>query len=82
MPMRFFCFRTSTGQGRSTDQVIAEAQKLRYFDGDEWIDHVNWGERFVNATDNVYDTKPTVPAETWNEWGKMAKAWRRPASRS
>jgi predicted amidohydrolase YtcJ len=73
MPMRFFCFRTSTGQGRNTDQVIAEAQKLRYFDGDAWLDHVNWGERFVNATDNVYDTKPTVPAETWNEWGKMAK---------
>lgn len=73
MSMRFFCFRTSTGGGRSTDQVIAEAQKLRYFDGDEWIDHVNWGERFVNAPDNVYDTKPTAPAATWNEWGRMAK---------
>jgi len=73
MSMRFFCFRTSTGQGRNTDQVIAEAAKLRYFDGDAWIDHINWGERFVNATDNVYDTKPTVPAATWNEWGRMAK---------
>jgi predicted amidohydrolase YtcJ len=73
MSMRFFCFRTSTGQGRNTDQVIAEAQKLRYFDGDEWIDYVNWGERLVNAVDNVYDTKPTVPAATWNEWGKMAR---------
>jgi predicted amidohydrolase YtcJ len=72
--MRFFCFRTSTGQGRSTDQVIAEIPKLRFFDGDEWIDHVNWGERLVNVPDNVYDTKPTVPAATWNEWGRMAKA--------
>jgi predicted amidohydrolase YtcJ len=54
--------------------VIAEMPKLRYFQGDQWIDHVNWGERFVNATDNVYDTKPTVPAATWNEWGRMAKA--------
>ena len=72
--MRFFCFRTSTGQGRNTDQVIAEIPKLRYFDGDEWIDHVNWGERLVNVPDNVYDTKPTVPAATWNEWGRMAKA--------
>ena len=54
----------------TTDQVIAEIPKLRYFDGDEWIDHINWGERFVNVPDNVYDTKPTVPAETWNEWGR------------
>jgi predicted amidohydrolase YtcJ len=22
----------------------------------------------------VYDTKPTVPAATWNDWGRMAKA--------
>jgi predicted amidohydrolase YtcJ len=72
--MRFGCFRTSTGQGRNTDQVIAEIPKLRFFDGDEWIDHINWGERFVNVPDNVYDTKPTVPAATWNEWGRMAKA--------
>jgi predicted amidohydrolase YtcJ len=72
--MRFFCFRTSAGGGRTVDQVIAEMPKLRYFDGDPWLDHVNWGERFVNAPDNVYDTKPTVPAETWNEWGRMAKA--------
>ncbi|MGE3844054.1 MAG: amidohydrolase [Vicinamibacterales bacterium] len=72
--MRFFCFRTATGQGRSVDQVIAEIPKLKYFDGDEWLDYVNWGERFINVSDNVYDTKPTVAAETWNEWGRMAKA--------
>ena len=74
MSMRFLCFRTSTGGGRTNDQVIAEIPNLKYFDGDEWQDHVQWGERFVNATDNVYDTKPSVPAETWNEWGRMAKA--------
>ena len=75
MPMRFFCFRTAPGgQGRTVDQQIAEIPKLRYFDGDVWIDHVNWGERFVNITDNVYDTKPTATAEQWNEWGRYAKA--------
>ncbi len=72
--MRFFCFLTSTGGGRTVDQAIAEMPKLRYFQGDAWLDKVNWGERFVNATDNVYDTKPTMPAETWTEWGRMAKA--------
>ncbi len=74
LSMRFFCFRTSTGQGRTTDQVIAEIPNLRMFDGDEWIDYVNWGERLVNATDNITDTMPTVPAATWNEWGRMARA--------
>jgi predicted amidohydrolase YtcJ len=72
--MRFFCFRTATGGGRTVDQVIAEIPKLRYFDGDEWLDYVNWGERLVGATDNVTDTKPSMPPETWTEWGRMAKA--------
>lgn len=74
MAMRFLCMRTSTGGGRTTDQVIAEMPNLKYFDGDEWQDHVHWGERFVGVTDNVYDTKPSVPAETFNEWGRMARA--------
>jgi len=73
MPMRFFCFRTAAG-GQSVDEVIAEIPELKYFDGDEWIDHVNWGERFVNIRDNVYDMGPSVPAETWNDWGRVAKA--------
>jgi predicted amidohydrolase YtcJ len=74
MGMRFLCFRTSGGGGRTNDQIIAEMPNLKYFDGDDWQDHVQWGERFVNATDNVYDTKPSVPAATWTEWGRMAKA--------
>ena len=47
---------------------------MRYFDGDEWIDHTNWGERFVNVPDNVTDMKPTAPPETWANWGRMARA--------
>jgi predicted amidohydrolase YtcJ len=74
LTMRFFCFRTATGGGGTTDQVIAEMPNLRYFDGDEWMDHVNWGERLVAATDNVTDTAPSEPPETWEEWGRMARA--------
>jgi hypothetical protein len=72
--MRFFCMQTSGGQGKTTDQIIADMPKLKFFGGDEWQDHAHWGERFIGVSDNVYDTKPTVPAETWNEWGRMAKA--------
>jgi len=71
LSVRFFCLRTAGG---STDEAIAEMPKLRYFDGDEWIDYVAWGERLVGVTDNVYDTEPTVPAQTWEEWGRMARA--------
>lgn len=74
LSMRFFCFRTAGGGGRTTDQVIAEIPKLRMFDGDEWIDYVNWGERLVGVTDNVTDKKPTTPPETFAEWGRMARA--------
>ena len=72
--MRFFCFRTAIEDGRTTDQVIAEIPNLRFFDGDEWIDYVNWGERLVGVTDNVTDTEPMTPPETFAEWGRVARA--------
>jgi predicted amidohydrolase YtcJ len=74
--MRFFCFRTAGGgggRGGGVEQVIAGIPKLRYFDGDEWIDHVNWGERVVNTPDTVNDTKPTAPPELWESWGRLAR---------
>jgi predicted amidohydrolase YtcJ len=72
LSMRFFCFRTAGG-GRGGGDQIAAIQKLRYFDGDEWIDHVNWGERVVNTPDTVNDTKPTAPPELWTSWGNLAR---------
>jgi predicted amidohydrolase YtcJ len=77
LSMRFFCFRTGgLGGGRggpNLDQVIAGIPKLRYFDGDEWIDHVNWGERVINTPDTVNDLKPTAPPELWVSWGRLAR---------
>jgi predicted amidohydrolase YtcJ len=73
LSMRFFCLRTAGG-GQNVDQVIANIPKLRYFDGDEWIDHANWGERLVNTPDTVNDTKPTAAPELWQNWGRMARA--------
>ena len=72
--MRFFCFRTAgAGRGGGPEQVLANVAKLRYFDGDEWIDHVNWGERVVNTPDNINDLKPTAPPELWASWGQLAR---------
>jgi predicted amidohydrolase YtcJ len=76
LSMRFFCFRTApaaAGRGGNAADQIAAVQKLRYFDGDEWIDHVNWGERVVNTPDTVNDTKPTAPPELWTAWGALAR---------
>jgi predicted amidohydrolase YtcJ len=76
LSMRFFCFRTAPaggGRGGNATDQIAAVQKLRYFDGDEWIDHVNWGERVVNTPDTVNDTKPTAPPELWTAWGALAR---------
>jgi predicted amidohydrolase YtcJ len=71
--MRFFCFRTAGGGGRGAGPDAAAIAKLRYFDGDEWIDHVNWGERVVNTPDTVNDLKPTAPPELWASWGQLAR---------
>jgi predicted amidohydrolase YtcJ len=77
--MRFFCFRTPQGipgiqQGAAgVDKILPQIPSLKYFDGDEWLDHSNWGERVFNVTDNVTDTKPTMPPETWVQWGRVAR---------
>lgn len=75
LTMRFFCLRTAPGGGRggNLDQLIAAIPKVRYFDGDEWIDHVNWGERVINTPDTVNDTRPTAPPELWAQWGRVAR---------
>jgi predicted amidohydrolase YtcJ len=73
LSMRFFCMQTAPG-GQDLDQVIANVPKLRYFNGDEWIDNANWGERLVNAPDTVNDTKPTAPPELWERWGRLGRA--------
>jgi hypothetical protein len=47
--MRFFCFRTVEAGGRGADvfnRQLAEVPKLRYHDGNEWMDNANYGERF------------------------------------
>lgn len=78
LSMRFFCLRTAGGGGgggaQNVDAIIAQIPTVRYFDGDEWIDHNNWGERLVNTPDNVTDMKPTAPPELWVNWGRMARA--------
>lgn len=80
LSMRFFCLHTPRVQGTQgltpqqyVDKLIPEVAKMRYHDGDEWIDHANWGERLVNVVDNVGDTKQVSPHEAFVQWGRLAK---------
>jgi hypothetical protein len=73
LTMRFFCPRTAgTGGGTSEDALYAAIPKLKYFDGDEWIDFTFYGERLVGVQDSVNDTKPSEPPSKFDEWGRMA----------
>jgi predicted amidohydrolase YtcJ len=75
--MRFFCFRTAP-QGRGPnglDEQIAAIPKLKYLDGDEWQDYVNWGERFANIPgQDPYIAKPEpISQELFDTWGRVAR---------
>ena len=75
--MRFFCFRTVNGGARAPDEVdavIAGIPDLEYFQGDNWIDYVNWGERLYNVNDNMTDFEPTVEPGQFERWGRIARA--------
>jgi hypothetical protein len=53
LSMRFFCFRTP--QGATPEERFAAIPKLRYHDGDEWIDHSMWGEGLAGGDDASSD---------------------------
>ena len=73
--MRFFCFRAgNSGQGaEGVDKLLPQIPTLKYFDGDEWLDHVNWGERLYAIVDNVTDTKQLSPDDAFVQWGRVAR---------
>jgi predicted amidohydrolase YtcJ len=76
LSMRFFCLHTAAAgaQGPAgVEKVLQQIPTLKYFDGDEWMDHVNWGERLYNVVDNVGDTKPMSPPEAFVQWGRIAR---------
>ena len=89
LSMRFFCFRgpeggggggrggggRGGGGGPASDADLYESMaSLKYFDGDEWIDHVNRGERLIRMQDAVTDMGPSESPEAWDEWGRVALA--------
>jgi predicted amidohydrolase YtcJ len=78
MSMRFFCLRSPSVTGgltaQNVDAIVAAVPKMRFFDGDHWMDSANWGERLINTPDTVNDTKPTAPPEVWTAWGRVARA--------
>jgi len=76
--MRFFCFRTAPG-GRGAgalDNQIANIPKLKLFDGNQWQDHVNWGERLTNTgPEDPYNTMPPpVTQEMKDNWYRLGRA--------
>jgi predicted amidohydrolase YtcJ len=54
---------------------MAGLASLKYFDGDEWQDFVNWGENFPGGGgDNLYAAvQQPVPQEQWDLFGRFAR---------
>ena len=75
LSMRFFCFRTP--QGRTVEERFAAIPSLKYHDGDEWLDHANWGEGLSGGGGgDVFAMAPPAPVaqSAWDEWGRFARA--------
>ena len=75
--MRFFCFRTVEAGGRGAgvfERQLAEVSKLRYHDGDEWMDNSNYGERFPGGGGGdvlAPGPEPIASQEAWDMWGRF-----------
>jgi len=77
--MRFFCAHTAEdefGAGAREPQ-LALLPTLRYHDGDEWLDHSNYGERFPGGGGGdviAPGPEPIASQEVWDAWGEFALA--------
>ena len=75
--MRFFCFRTVEAGGRGAgvfERQLAEVPKLRYHDGNEWMDNSNYGERFPGGGGGdvlAPGPEPIASQEAWDTWGRF-----------
>ncbi len=69
--MRFFCLRTAGNAStpEQVDKLLPLIPQLRFYQGDNWIDDVYWGERLYNLNDTMTDVKPTSTPADFAQWG-------------
>lgn len=73
--MRFFCLKTagSAATPQAADALLLEIPKLKFFQGDHWIDDVYWGERVYNVDDSMTGVKSNSPPDAFVQWGRIAR---------
>jgi predicted amidohydrolase YtcJ len=73
--MRFFCLRTAGNAStpEQVDKLLPLIPQLRFYQGDNWIDDVYWGERLYNLNDTMTDVKPTSTPADFAQWGRIAR---------
>ena len=73
---RFYCIvAANTGaDANAVSKALPEIGKMKLFDGDNWVDHIAYGEGLYGpAGDSMVAPKGTQPPEAFEQWGRIAR---------
>ena len=73
---RFYCIVAANtgGDAAAVSKALPEIGKMRLFTGDNWVDHIAYGEGLYGpAGDSMVVAKGTQPPEAFEQWGRIAR---------
>ena len=73
---RFFCIVAANAgaNAAAVSKALPEIEKMKLFQGDNWVDHIAYGEGFYGpAGDSMVAPKGTQPPEAFEQWGRIAR---------
>ncbi len=76
LSLRIFCIDgTAAATPQQVDQQLPQIAKMKLFQGDDWVDHVFFGESVYSPLhDPMFAVHSTPPADQLAQWKRMATA--------
>ena len=74
--LRIFCIDgNAAATPQQTDQVVSQIAKMQLFQGDDWVDHIFFGESVYGPLhDPMFAVRTNPPADQLAQWKRIATA--------
>jgi len=76
LPLRIFCMDgNAAATPQQTDQVVSQIAKMKLFQGDDWVDHIFFGESVYGPLhDPMFAVHSNPTVEQLAQWKRIATA--------
>jgi predicted amidohydrolase YtcJ len=76
LPLRIFCIDgNAAATPQQTEQVVSQIAKMQLFQGDDWVDHIFFGESVYGPLhDPMFAVHTNPPADQLAQWKRITMA--------